>query len=283
MNLVIKNKNIPYTLIFSTLALLIILGCKSNTTEPQPENKPGWDLVWSDEFNYTGLPDSTKWDYNVGGSGWGNNELQYYTFKRDSNSRVENGNLIIEARREVVGTNYFTSARLVSANGGSWTYGRFEVRAKIPKGKGTWPAIWMLPTNWTYGNGGWPDNGEIDIMEHVGYDPGVIHGSTHTNKYNWRSNTGKTATVKIPDAQDDFHIYAMEWYADSLSIFVDSLKYFTFYNEHTGWEVWPFNKNFHFILNLAVGGDWGGAQGIDLSAFPTQMLIDYVRVYKWKE
>ncbi len=182
------------------VTILLILGCKDNTTDPNEQNKTGWNLVWSDEFNYTGLPDSTKWDYDVGGSGWGNNEAQYYTFKRDSNSRVENGNLIIEARREIAGNNYFTSARLLSTNTGNWTYGRFEVRAKIPKGKGTWPAIWMLPTNWTYGNGGWPDNGEIDIMEHVGYDPGVIHGSTHTNKYNWKINTGKTSTIKVPDA-----------------------------------------------------------------------------------
>ncbi len=274
---------IKYINILWLFMILFFLGCKNNTTEPSSQDKAGWNLVWSDEFNYTGLPDSTKWDYDVGGDGWGNNELQYYTFKRDSNARVENGNLIIEARREIAGSNYFTSARLLSTNTGNWTYGRFEVRAKIPKGRGTWPAIWMLPTNWTYGNGGWPDNGEIDIMEHVGYDPGVIHGSTHTNKYNWKINTGKTATIKIPDAQEEFHVYALEWYADSLSIFVDSTKYFTFKNEHTGWQVWPFDKNFHFILNLAIGGSWGGQQGIDMTAYPTQMLIDYVRVYKWKE
>ena len=272
-----------YTFILFIGTLIIVLGCKNNSTEPETQKTTGWDLVWSDDFNYAGLPDSTKWDYDVGGSGWGNNELQYYTFKRDSNARVENGNLVIEAKREVVGSNYYTSARLISRNAGNWTYGRIEVRAKLPRGKGTWPAIWMLATNWTYGNGGWPDNGEIDIMEHVGYDPGVIHGSIHTNKYYWRINTQKTKTIKIPDVQDQFHVYAMEWYADSLSIFVDSLKYFTFYNEHTGWEVWPFNKNFHLIMNIAVGGDWGGAQGIDNSIFPQKMLVDYVHVYKWKE
>ncbi|MEO8399820.1 MAG: glycoside hydrolase family 16 protein, partial [Ignavibacteriaceae bacterium] len=164
-----------------------------------------------------------------------------------------------------------------------WTFGKFEIRAKIPRGKGTWPAIWMLPTNWTYGNGGWPDNGEIDIMEHVGFDPGIIHGSIHCNKYYWRINTQKTATINVSDAQDEFHVYSMEWNADSLSIFVDSTKYFTFKNEHTGWQVWPFDKNFHLILNIAVGGDWGGHQGIDYMIFPQQMLVDYVRVYKWVE
>ncbi len=275
---------IKYTFIFFIGTLIIVLGCKNNSTEPSnKEDTSNWNLIWSDEFDYSGLPDSTKWGYDVGGSGWGNNELQYYTLKRDSNARVEKGNLVIEARKEVVGSNYYTSARLISQLAGNWTYGRIEVRAKLPRGKGTWPAIWMLPSNWTYGNGGWPDNGEIDIMEHVGYDPGVIHGSIHTNKYYWRINTQKTKTIKIPDVQDEFHIYALEWYADSLSIFIDSLKYFTFNNEHTGWEVWPFNKNFHLILNIAIGGDWGGAQGVDNSIFPQQMLVDYVRVYKQKD
>ncbi len=268
-----------YSFIFFIATLIIVLGCKDNSTEPSTQdNTSNWNLIWSDEFNYSGLPDSTKWGYDVGGSGWGNNELEYYTFKRDSNARVENGHLIIEARKEVAGSNDYTSARLYSQRAGNWTYGRIEVRAKLPRGKGTWPAIWMLPTNWTYGNGGWPDNGEIDIMEHVGYDPGVIHASIHTNKYYWRINTQKTKTIKIPDVQDQFHVYAMEWYADSLSIFIDSLKYFTFYNEHTGWEVWPFNKNFHLILNIAIGGDFGGQ--VDNNIFPQQMLVDYVRVYK---
>ena len=269
--------------VFTFIALMYLqLSCKDNPTDSNSKDSTqnGWTLIWSDEFNYSGLPDSTKWGYDVGGSGWGNNELEYYTLKRESNARVENGNLVIEARKEVAGNNNYTSARLLSQNSGNWTYGRIEVRARLPRGKGTWPAIWMLPTNWTYGNGGWPDNGEIDIMEHVGYDPGVIHGSIHTNKYYWRINTQKTSTIKIPDVQDQFHVYAMEWYADSLSIFVDSLKYFTFKNEHTGWEVWPFNKNFHLILNIAIGGDWGGQQGVDNSIFPQQMLIDYVRVYK---
>ena len=180
------------------------------------------------------------------------------------------------------GSNY-SSTRLVSTNKGDWTYGRFEIRAWLPKGRGTWPALWMLPTEWTYGDGGWPDNGEIDIMEHVGYDQGVIHASTHTRTYYWVTNTQKTATIKISDASSAFHVYAMEWYPDSINIFVDAIKYFTFKKESDDYKVWPFNKDFHFIFNIAIGGDWGGQQGVDDSIFPQRMFIDYVRVYKLQE
>ena len=141
-----------------------------------------YELVWSDEFDYTGLPNSEKWSYDVGGSGWGNNELQYYTENRTENARVENGNLIIEARKESYGGNNYTSARLITKSQGDWLYGKIEVRAKLPGGRGAWPAIWMLPTDWAYG--GWPSSGEIDIMEYVGYDPGVVHGTVHTESYN---------------------------------------------------------------------------------------------------
>jgi beta-glucanase (GH16 family) len=129
-----------------------------------------YNLVWSDEFDYTGLPDTTKWSYDVGGSGWGNQELQYYTYRRTDNARVEEGKLIIEAIKESYSGMNYTSARLVTKNQGDWLYGKIEVSAMLPKGRGTWPAIWMLPTDWEYG--GWPSSGEIDIMEHVGYDEG---------------------------------------------------------------------------------------------------------------
>lgn len=272
---------------FIFAALLFILGCKNdspapaeNKPDPNPEKK-GWNLVWADEFNYKGLPDSSKWGYDVGGSGWGNNELEYYTSRRQENARVEDSLLVIEARLDNYNNHKYTSARLVSTNKGDWTFGRFEVRAILPGGKGTWPAIWMLPTNWTDGNGGWPDNGEIDIMEYVGYDKGKVHGSIHCNKYNWRQALQKTSILAVPDAETKFHVYAMEWYPDRIDLFVDSTKYFTFKNEDIGWQAWPFYKNFHFILNLAVGGDWGGAQGVDDNIFPRAMAIDYVRVYKW--
>lgn len=138
----------------------------------------------------------------------------------------------------------------------------------------------MLPTQWTYGNGSWPDNGEIDIMEHVGYDPSWIHASVHTNKYYWRINTQKTAKLRVADAQTAFHVYEMEWSLEKIEVFVDAVKYFNFVNEGKGWEVWPFDKDFHLLLNIAVGGAWGGAQGVDNSIFPQRMEIDYVRVYQ---
>jgi beta-glucanase (GH16 family) len=237
-----------------------------------------WKLVWSDEFNYSGLPDSAKWKYDVGGHGWGNNELQYYTGKRIENAYVKDGLLVIDARREDYEGKNYTSARLLSKEG--WTYGKFEVSARLPEGRGTWPAVWMLPDEWNLGNGGWPDNGEIDIMEHVGFNPNFIHGSVHCRAYYWRAGTQKTDTVKLDDVFNTFHVYALEWNADSMSISVDGNKYFTFVNEKDGWEKWPFDKDFHFVLNVAVGGDWGGTKGVDESIWPQQMKIDYVRVYK---
>jgi len=260
-----------------------IFGCKSeeSPTDSNGTDTPkGWNIVWSDEFKYTGLPDSTKWTYDVGGHGWGNGEEQYYTSKRLKNARVEDDLLIIEAHKESMQGNDYTSCRLVSTGAGNWTYGRFEVRARLPHGVGTWPAIWMLPTVWNYGNGGWPDNGEIDIMEHVGYNPGVVHGSIHCKSYYHSIGTQKTGTIPVPDAQNAYHVYALEWNADTISVFVDSNKYFTFVNEKLGWEKWPFDKDFHFILNIAVGGGWGGQQGIDDNIFPQQMEVDYVRVYR---
>lgn len=236
-----------------------------------------YQLVWSDEFNYTGLPDDTKWNYDVGGHGWGNNELQYYTEKRTENARVENGNLIIEAKKESYGGNDYTSARLVSRQKGDWLYGKIEVRAMLPSGKGTWPAIWMLPTDWSYGD--WPASGEIDIMEHVGYEPTKVHGSVHTEAYNHSINTQKTASYTVDNCETAFHIYSIEWTADKIDFFVDGTKYFTFNNEGS-WDKWPFDKRFHLIFNIAVGGNWGGVEGVDDQIFPQQMQIDYVRVYQ---
>jgi Beta-glucanase/Beta-glucan synthetase len=236
-------------------------------------------MVWNDEFSNTGLPDATRWGYDVGGSGWGNNELEYYTDSRLENARCENGNLVIEARKESYQGMNYTSARLVTSNKGDWRYGRFEVRAKLPGGKGTWPAIWMLPTTWVYGS--WPSSGEIDIMEYVGYDPGNVHGSIHTEAYNHTIGTQKTSTYSVPDAETAFHTYAIEWTTEKIDFFVDDVKYFSFTNEHTGYKVWPFDQPFHFILNLAVGGDWGGAEGVDPNIWPQQMVVDYARVYQY--
>jgi len=239
----------------------------------------GWTMVWNDEFSDS-MIDQKKWEFEVNGDGGGNNEQQYYTARRQ-NARIDSGKLVIEARKETYFGKPYTSARLRSKFKGDWTYGHFEIRAKLPFGKGTWPAIWMLPSDWEYG--GWPESGEIDIMEHVGYNQNVIHGSTHSKKYYFKINTQKTGTVTIANVSTQFHIYAIDWYADRIDFFVDGVKYFTSTNDGTGWEAWPFNKRFHFILNLAIGGDWGGAQGIDNSIFPQRMEIDYVRAYKKAE
>ncbi len=242
--------------------------------------RAGWKLVWADEFDYQGLPDQKKWEYKVGGAGWGNKELQYYTSGKLTNARVEHGKLIIEARKEKIDSNNYTSARLVTAGKGDWTYGRFEIRAKLPSGRGTWPAIWMLPSKTTYSDRFWPDNGEIDIMEHVGFDPGIIHSSTHTKAYNWPKQNQKTGTLKVPDVQSAFHVYALEWDAETIDIYIDKTKVLSSKNEGTGWEAWPFDQKFHLILNLAIGGNWGGAKGVDDAIFPQRMEIDYVRVYQ---
>ncbi len=267
------------------LALLSFVSCKGSSPSdeddnPVPTEKDGWTLVWNDEFNKDGLPNNLRWSYDVGGHGWGNQELQYYTQNRKENARVSDGKLIIEARKENYEGMNFTSARLVTKSQGDWKYGRIEVRAMLPYGRGTWPAIWMLPTVWNYGNGGWPDNGEIDIMEHVGYDQGMVHASVHTKDYNHTIGTQKTGSIRIPDISAKFHTYRIEWYPDRIDAFVDTVKYFTFGNERDGWSSWPFDKPFHLILNIAVGGTWGGAQGVDENIFPQKMEIDYVRVYQ---
>ncbi|WP_460578138.1 glycoside hydrolase family 16 protein [Hymenobacter coalescens] len=243
-------------------------------------------LVWRDEFNYTGLPDSARWGYEVGGHGWGNQELQYYTKARPENARVESGHLVIEARREALyAPNPYTSARLVSKarSGGSLAYGRIEVRAQLPAARGTWPAIWMLPDEWKYGDKSWPDNGEIDIMEYVGYRPGIVQATTHCRKYYFRTNTQKTDSVAVPTATTAFHVYAVEWTPETITAFVDDRAYFTSRNEHSGWQAWPWDHPFHLLLNVAVGGEWGGRRGVDADAFPQRMLVDYVRFYRLKQ
>jgi beta-glucanase (GH16 family) len=245
-----------------------------------PTAPAGWQLIWQDEFDHGTQPDSAKWNYDVGGDGWGNKELQFYTAARPENARIEDGHLVIEARREPWQGREYTSTRLVTKGKADWIHGRFEIRAKLPLGRGTWPAIWMLPTVWNLGDGGWPDNGEIDIMEHVGYNPGVIHASTHSKKNQWRNNSQRTATINVPDAGTVFHTYALEWDAEEIRIFVDDRHYFTSRKQGGDWTSWPFYREFYLVLNLAVGGDWGAVKGVDASAFPQRMEVDYVRVYK---
>ena len=254
------------SILFPVLFSLVCNGLSANYT-----------LVWNDEFNYTGLPDSSKWGYDVGGTGWGNNELQYYTSGRLENARAGDGHLTIEARKEIWGTSQYTSARLVTRNKADWTYGRFEIRAKLPFGRGTWPALWMLPTDWAYG--GWPYSGEIDIMEHVGYEMNRIHSTVHTLSFNGGNGTQVGNSILAESVNTTFHEYALEWRPNRIDGYVDGQIYFTYSNEGTGFSGWPFDKRFHLIMNIAIGGNWGGVQGVDNTIFPQQMVIDYVRAY----
>ena len=236
-------------------------------------------LVWADEFNAPDI-DMTKWSYDVGTGnwGWGNGEEQYYT-NNSNNSFIEDGKLIIKAIRQYYAGSDYTSARMVTKNKGDWTYGRIEVRAKLPAGIGTWPAIWLLPTDYVYG--GWPDSGEIDIMEAVGHLPGIIHGTAHTDHYNWFDGTPPPGgSLTVSDNNTQFHDYIIEWTENSIKWYVDDTPYFTYLNNNQGWSYWPFDQDFHLLLNIAIGGTWGGQQGIDDSIFPVQMEVDYVRVYQ---
>ena len=237
-------------------------------------------LVWADEFEKAGLPDSTKWDQEVGDNGWGNNELQYYTARRAENARVENGKLVIEARKDNYQGKKYTSARLLTRDKTTWTHGRIEAMAKLPKGVGTWPAVWMLGKNIT--TAGWPRCGEIDIMEHVGYDEGTVHGSVHSETYNHVKGTQRTSKMTVPDVASAFHLYAIDWTADQIEFFIDDKLYYTVQKSTLGNTdaQWPFNQPFFLILNVAVGGNWGGQKGVDETIWPQRMEVDYVRVYQ---
>lgn len=261
-------------LLFGAIVLTTSSACQNH----QP--KDNYQLVWSDEFNYEGLPDAAKWSYDTVGNatGWGNNELQYYTAAKLKNAKVHEGKLIISTLKDSTGGKQFTSARLRSKDKGDWLYGKVEVCAKLPRGRGLWPAIWMLPTDWEYG--GWPASGEIDIMEQVGYEPDSIFCTIHTKSYNHTIHTQRGSSIAVPDCADAFHRYQMEWDKDEIRLLVDDKLVFSFKNEKTSPNEWPFDKRFHLLLNVAVGGNWGGAKGVDDSVFPQAMEVDYVRVYQ---
>lgn len=255
----------------SVCVLLLLASCREN----------GSRLVWSDEFNYSGSPDSTKWDYDIGAGnpeGWGNNELEYYT-RDPKNVRVEDGKLIIEVHKDSAEQKAFTSTRIVSRQKGDWLYGRIEIKARLPEGKGTWPAIWMLSTDGKYG--GWPMSGEIDIMEHVGYDPGIVHGAIHSEAYNHMKQTQKEGKIAVQNTQHEFYVYAIHWTETKIDFLVDDQLYHTVTRDPAdGFKGWPFDQRFYLIMNIAVGGDWGGKEGVDQNIWPQRMEVDYVRVYQ---
>jgi len=264
---------------------LRLLSCGGGATI-QPPPPTGWALAWSDEFSGTNgsAPDSSKWTYDTGGKGWGNNELECYT-NQLQNAQIQGGNLVITAlapQSPVTcsdgATNNYTSARIKTQNLFSQAYGRFEARIKIPQGQGMWPAFWMLGNNIT--SAGWPTCGEIDIMENIGKEPGTVHGSLHGPSSTGTSDA--SAAFSLPAGQnfaDDFHIYAVEWAPGTIRFFVDSNLYETVtQSQWPAGGTWVFDHPFFIILNVAVGGTWPGSPD-QTTQFAQQMLVDYVRVY----
>lgn len=246
--------------------------------QAQAQTLPGWNLLWADEFTQAegSAPDSSKWGYDIGGSGWGNNELQYYT-NRTENARIESGSLVIEARAENFGGRNYTSARLLTKGKHSWTYGRIEARIKIPRGQGIWPAFWMLGTNIDAVS--WPNCGEIDIMENIGSLPSNLYGTIHGPGYS--AGEGISGSYVLPGAElsDDFHVYAIEREEDRIRWFIDGQQYFTLTPaDLPNGTTWVFNAPQFLILNVAVGGQWPGNPD-QTTVFPQRMTVDYVRVY----
>ena len=278
--------------IFLSYLILILFSCNEEQSKYTDQGdistlSENWELFWSDEFNDEEL-DLTKWNKLNWKPGWVNNELQAYT-DRDTNIFLENGHLVLQGNIEpgysgtdYVGNNYvadYTSGRVNTDDKFSTTYGRFDIKAKLPAGKGSWPANWMFGES--ISSIGWPQCGEIDIMEHVGYDLGLVHGSIHTQDYNHMYGTQKSGSKYVDDVTDAFHVYSLEWSPFYLRYLIDNEPFFFVYNDSNGdFGKWPFNDPHYLILNLAIGGDWGGVQGVSASAFPMKMYIDYVRVYK---
>lgn len=269
-----------------TLSIIILLSLSTSqsVTSAQEPADDEWKLVWSDEFDGKEL-DFTKWAVEEHGHGGGNNELQYYV-DRPENVRVEDGNLILEARKEEYSntgiTKEYTSGKVRTKRRASWKYGRFEIKAILPKGRGIWPAIWLLPDKETYG--GWASSGEIDIMELVGHEPNKVHGTLHHGG-SWPRNIHHGKPFELKESEGDFsgkpHVFTLEWEEGVIRWFVDGQLYQT----QTEWKSEgapfpaPFNQPFHFILNLAVGGQWPGNPDAT-TTFPQRMTVDYIRVYQ---
>ena len=259
-----------------------------NTPEVLTQNMDGgdWELVWMDEFEEDGSPDTTKWTYDFGNWGWGNQELQYYTRNRLKNARCEGGNLIIEAHKNDMGQKW-TSARLTTREKTAFVYGKIELRAKVPPEKGNWSAGWTLGDSYV-DELSWPYCGEIDILESVGYQMdnetgnGIAHASAHCPAYYFKLGNQPTATTEVKNMNQEFHTYGIIWTPDSIAAYVDDEIYFT-YSDTSNEATWPFSDPQNIILNLTMGGGWGGAEGMDPSVTTQKMVIDYVRVYQRKK
>ncbi len=237
----------------------------------------GYEMVWNDEFN-NDVINSSNWNFEIGTGnwGWGNGEHQYYT-SRTENAFIEDGKLIIKALYENYSGSNYTSARMTTKNKGDWAYGKVLARIKVPEAGGTWPAFWMMPTNSVYG--GWPNSGEIDIMEHYGCDPGHVHSTVHNNTYNWNGGVPPTSYSTYTNATSDFHIYEVEWTEDKMDFYVDGSYLGTYFKTSGGWQQWPYDQEFYIILNLAIGSHFMACDTQN-ELFPQQLEIDYVRVYQ---
>lgn len=237
-----------------------------------------WRLVFADEFEAERL-DGEKWAFDVGADIWGNQEAQYYT--DGANAFLEDGCLVLEARAEPCEGKRYTSARLTTHRRFDFRYGRIEVRCALPLARGTWSAIWLLPSERVFGRG--TASGEIDLLEHVGHEPHNVYATVHTDARNAGKDNAPSAKAKLDDPAA-FHTYTLTWTPTSIAMAVDGVEILQYVPEDSGdWRHWPFGEQFYLLLNIAVGGTWGGMQGIDDDAFPQRMRIDYVRIYQQEE
>ncbi len=248
--------------------------------EKSPYNAPeGYQLVWQDEFDSGSELNQNDWTHEVKGKGWVNNELQEYVNHKTPGgalvTEIKNGALRITALKE---NGKVYSGRVYAKVKEGWTYGYIEASIKLPKGKGTWPAFWMMPVNFK----SWPADGEIDIMEEVGYHPDYVSSSLHANAHVHSNNTQVTHEMKCAGAEGEFHTYAILWTAKNITTYVDGKVQLSYDNRGLGRDDWPYDDPFYVIFNLAWGGDWGGSQGVDESALPCTMEVDYIRVFQKK-
>ncbi len=270
--------------VFLLTLVLTAVGYGQSATSGRPNSASSWTLTWSDEFNGPdgSLPDAHKWSFETGGNGWGNQELQYYT-QRPENVHIEDGHLLILARREdYTGKDgirrHFTSARIKSQGRFSQAYGRFEARIRLPYGQGIWPAFWMLGDN--IDQAGWPECGEIDIMENIGSEPSTVHGTIHGPGYFGDNGIGAAFTLPSARFSDDYHLFALEWAPNAIRFYVDEHLFETRAPaDLPSGTSWIYNHPFFLILNVAVGGNWPGSPD-STTSFPQAMLVDYVRVYR---